>query len=89
MSTEMNRKMLNDFIEYVYEFYGPNGVYDLGFKVDYILIAKATVIRINCNTGVEFVGDSYDREQVRDIMITMMKSIPIVEESMVIDAVCS
>lgn len=86
MTNTITHKMLSDFIEYVYEFYGTNGIYDLGFKVDYILIAKATRIRIECDSKTEFTGDTFDREKVRDIMITIMKPIePIVEESMVID----
>lgn len=63
-------KTVLGFYEYVYSFYGDGGLYDLGFKVDYIMIAKATKILIDL-PEIDFAGDSFDREKVRDIMITM------------------
>lgn len=69
-NNEINRKAICEFMEYVYKFYGPDGVYDLGFKVDYILVAKATKILLTFSE-IDFAGDSFDREKVRDIMIIM------------------
>jgi len=71
-----NQKMTQDFIEYVYFFYGPGGLYDLGFTVGMDDIARATAIRIRANQHIPFDGDSSDREIVRDIMTEMKKPIP-------------
>ena len=65
-----NKKKVTEFAEYVYSFYGgPNKLYDLGFEVTHVMIAKAILILIKCNW--DFAGDSVDREMVRDIMILM------------------
>ena len=57
------------FTEYMMEFYGPDGIYPFGFNE--IQIALATQI-YKCrlpNGALDFVGDSIDRERVRDIML--------------------
>ena len=63
----MNKK---DFINYFFGFYGSGGLYNSFFpkgitKKD---IAGALEIRLK-NKKVGFVGDSFDRELVRDIML--------------------
>lgn len=55
------------FIDYVYNFYGPHGVYELGITREQI--AASTMRYISMLEPDEFCGDSVDRERVRDIMI--------------------
>jgi hypothetical protein len=54
------------FIRYVHDFYGPNGIYDMNVTKDMIMNATMKYLT---TPGIRFSGDSYDREQVRDIMI--------------------
>lgn len=53
-----------DFVDYVFDFYGTGGIYDMGATRDQILDAT----KIHAATG-NYEGDSVDREAVRDIMI--------------------
>jgi hypothetical protein len=55
------------FVDYVYNFYGPHGVYPLGVTRDEI--AASTMSYLSGIQPGEFCGDSADRERVRDIMI--------------------
>jgi len=56
-----------EFINYVRSFYGPGGIYDM--KATDAMIIDATVQYLT-TPGIHWAdGDSYDREQVRDIMI--------------------
>lgn len=65
------QKKFNDFINYVWEFYNPvDGVYpmtDLTRKdielAAFIRMGKCAVLE------TEFLGDTFDREAVRDILI--------------------
>lgn len=60
----MNR---NEFINYVLKFYGTGGIYDFGAtKED---VEHALDIRLINHADLDFVGDSVDRELVRDIML--------------------
>lgn len=56
----------SDFIEYVYDFYGPSGLYPMGATIDQIVAATQILIERH-GSGVDF--DSVDRERVRDILI--------------------
>lgn len=56
-----------DFADYVLSFYGKLGLYDMGVKYEDVLVA--TGIRMEQRKDVEFDGDSFDRELVRDILI--------------------
>ena len=61
----------NNFTNYMLDFYGPNGIYDLGFTHEQINLATQlykTRLAVNY-PGQEFEGDSVDRERVRDIII--------------------
>ena len=60
---------LAEFHNYVYKFYGPGGVYPMGVKLKDIVTATAILIDELATTDSEFVGDSMDRELVRDILI--------------------
>jgi hypothetical protein len=65
----MTKDEINQFIDYVLSFYGPDGLYPM--SANRTLVRKATndIIRIVKIKGHQFCGDSYDREQVRDILI--------------------
>jgi hypothetical protein len=66
----MNTKM--GFIDYVLAFYGKGGIYDFGASREMVL--EATIKRIEMHPLTPFVGDSLDREWVRDIMIEEKES---------------
>jgi hypothetical protein len=55
------------FVDYVYSFYGPGGVYDMGVSKDDIM--AATEIHKK-QSDIPFDGDTVDRESVRDILIS-------------------
>ena len=65
-------KKMNEFVDYVYDFYGKNGIYDMGATVSQIQTATIDYIAdINSyiNNKGTFWGDSLDRERVRQILI--------------------
>lgn len=67
-----------DFIDYVLGFYGEDGIYDMGmtrFEAELALQHRLTTDLIN-EFGkpikeIEFKGDSFDREYLRDIVLDM------------------
>ena len=61
-------KRFNEFVDYVYDFYGKNGIYDMGATRDNI--TTATIDYVSSDDSLPFYGDSLDRERVRDIMIS-------------------
>jgi hypothetical protein len=65
----MTKEELNHFIDYVMSFYGPGKLYPIT-GINRTIARKATsdVMRISKIKGEPFFGDSYDREQVRDLM---------------------
>jgi len=63
--------IVNEFINYVYDFYGKNGIYDMGATRDNITTATIDYISsLLSKKDYTFCGDSLDRERVRDIMIS-------------------
>ena len=64
----MTKEELNHFIDYVMDFYGPDGIYPMGANRTIARKATSDVMRIAKIKGQSFLGDSYDREQVRDLM---------------------
>jgi hypothetical protein len=61
-----------EFVNYVLSFYGPGQIYgELKFKESEV--KKAIQIH-NRNEEVEFIGDSVDREMVRDIVLDEIRS---------------
>ena len=64
---------MDEFIKYVYSFYGKNGIYPM--KATKPIIKKAIKIHIASLAldGNEFLADSMDREMVREIMINDFK----------------
>ena len=59
-------KRMNEFVEYVHDFYGKDGIYDMGATRDNI--TTATIDYISSENSLPFYGDSLDRERVRDIL---------------------
>jgi hypothetical protein len=55
-----------DFIEYVYSFYGKEGLYPMGATIPQIVDAVGVLLTTE---GWDFASDSVDREKVRDILI--------------------
>ena len=63
-------KRMNEFVDYVYDFYGKNGIYDMGATVSQITTATIDYLSsLLSKREYTFCGDSLDRERVRDIMI--------------------
>jgi hypothetical protein len=61
---------MNDFIEYVMSFYGPEGIYDMNATREEV--EDALVIRLE-NAEIEFAADSFDRELIRDIILDNLR----------------
>ena len=62
-------KRMNEFVSYVYDFYGKNGIYDMGATVSQITTATIDYLSSLLSKGeYTFCGDSLDRERVRDIL---------------------
>lgn len=55
------------FVDYVYSFYGRNGIYPCG--VTKKMITESTMYYLDTLGLGDFCGDSLDRERVRDIMV--------------------
>jgi len=60
-----------NFTQYMLDFYGPKGIYNLGFTAEQINLATQLYkCRMEDQYGQEeFAGDSVDRERVRDIIL--------------------
>ena len=64
---------LTQFVDYCYDFYGPNGIYPMNINKANILAATGLLLQQYAEQSeYEFVGDSIDRERVRDVMIDCM-----------------
>ena len=62
-------KRMNEFVSYVYDFYGKNGIYDMGATVSQITTATIDYLSsLLSKREYTFCGDSLDRERVRDIL---------------------
>ena len=57
---------MNPFIQYVYNFYGPGGIFDMGATVEQI--KDATIKYITTDPDSWGGGDTTDREEVREIL---------------------
>jgi len=62
-----------NFTQYMLDFYGPNGLYPLGFNATQISLATQ-LYKIRLAENEEFCGDSLDRERVRDIILAARES---------------
>ena len=60
-------KMMPAFLDYLHEFYGAGGIYDMG--ATHTHLCTATMMYISSpDREQSFEGDSFDREQVRSIL---------------------
>jgi hypothetical protein len=69
----MSKDEINQFIDYVMSFYGPDGLYPMDANRTTVRKATNDIVRIAKIKGQEFCGDSIDRELVRDLMIDKYK----------------
>ena len=69
INERLNMNNVNEFVNYVMQFYGKGGIYDFGATEKDIIIA--TGIRLQNRPEMPFDGDSLDRELVRDILLEM------------------
>jgi len=61
-------KRTTEFVVYVHDFYGPEGIYPMGATIRTICDATQTLLE-SVEDWKEIQFDSLDRERVRDIMI--------------------
>lgn len=64
---------MKEFVDYVLSFYGKGGLYDIGATEEDVKIALN--IRLKTRQDIEFDGDSFDREIVRDIILAMKEKV--------------
>ncbi len=74
MTVTFSKEFINHFIDYVMRFYGADGLYPIT-GINRTVVRKATndLIRIAKIKGQSFCGDSFDREQVRDLLFDKYK----------------
>lgn len=74
MTATFSKQFINDFIDYVMGYYGPDEIYPIT-GINRTIVRKATndVMKIAKIKGEKFCGDSFDREQVRDLLIDKYK----------------
>ncbi len=59
---------MNEFVDYVMDFYGYNGIYDIQATRKEVIAATNKRLEFK---QPPFEGDSIDREMVRDIILEM------------------
>jgi hypothetical protein len=59
-----------EWYQYVLDFYGKGGIYDMGATKEQVVDATNALIK---ERGNKFEADFFDRERVRDIMIERYK----------------
>ena len=65
-----------NFTQYVLDFYGPKGIYPMGFTAEQVALATQLYkCRLPEYGSTEFYGDSIDRERVRDIILKIREEI--------------
>ena len=65
---ELTIKEVLDFIDYCLDFYGPGGIYDYGFH--FSEVCEGMIKRFQYRPGLDFDGDTTDRELVRDMVLS-------------------
>jgi len=60
---------LQEFAKYCAEFYSDDGIYPMSATYEEILIATGVRLQACKYMKIEFCGDTFDRESVRDIII--------------------
>ena len=67
MSTMIAEPQIVEFVEYMLDFYGPNGIYDIGCTEQEV--REALPIRLLERADLEFDGDTIDREICEHIIV--------------------
>lgn len=67
--------MVENFTSYVMSFYGPGGLYNFNFNQVEVEAATAIYKARISSQGKEFVADSVDRENVRDIVLSYKEKV--------------
>lgn len=62
---------MNEFIDYVLSFYAQGELYDMGMTREEALLATGMRLMSCKFYGVEFHGDSIDREATRDFVFDL------------------
>ena len=63
------------FTRYMMDFYGPEGICPMGFNETQIGLATQIYKCRLPNGALDFIGDSTDREAVRDIILDARKNV--------------
>lgn len=71
MSTLISEPQIVEFVEYMLDFYGPNGVYDVGMTE--AEVREALPIRLLERADLPFDGDTVDREICEAIVINNLR----------------
>ena len=68
-ATTFSKEFINQFIDYVMSFYDADGLYPIQ-GINRTVVRKATndVMKIAKIQGTPFCGDSFDREQVAELL---------------------
>jgi len=61
------KTILKPFVEYCHSFYGEGGLYDMGASMNVLHKAAVTYV-LSPDREADFEGDSFDREQVREVL---------------------
>ena len=69
-ATAFSKVFINDFIDYTLTFYGSDGIYPMGANRTVVRKATNDIIKIARIKGEKFCGDSFDRELVRDLLVS-------------------
>ena len=64
---------VRDFVEYALDFYGHGMICDINATETEVL--RALCVRLVNRPDLEFDGDSFDREMVRDIILEMREAV--------------
>lgn len=67
MSAMISEPQIVEFVEYMLDFYGPNGIYDIGCTEQEV--REALPIRLLERADLEFDGDTIDREICEHIIV--------------------
>lgn len=71
MSTVISESEIREFVEYMLDFYGPNGIYDMGMTE--AEVREALPIRLLERADLPFDGDTIDREICEYIVSTNLR----------------
>ena len=66
---DMTKEDLKNFVDYCMAFYAKDGIYELNFTENEVLLATELYMIQLLNAGQEFCSDTLDRERVRDIVL--------------------